>query len=228
MQQVLVIADAPQLRWALQAGLQRAGYGVELAGTGEEGLDVMAERPPDLVVLDVSMPGIDGFEVCRQLRRWSRVPVIMLTVRDSGADKIRALNLGADDYLTKPFSLDELIARIRAVLRRTVPIEGAQSPCVEVGELAVDLSRRSVRLAGEEVHLTPIEYEIVATLIRNPDRVITHQQLIERVWGSPGAEEPSTLRVHIARLRSKIEADPTRPRYIHTEPRDGYRLRLVY
>jgi two-component system KDP operon response regulator KdpE len=220
---VLVIDDEPQIRRALRAGLERNGCTVSLAAAGEEGLDLAALQPPDVVILDLAMPGMDGLEVCRQLREWSRVPVIVLSVREGEQDKIAALDLGADDYLTKPFSLGELLARMRALLRRTASDE-AQPPSLSVGDLFIDFSRRRVTLAGKDVHLTPIEYDLLRCLALNPGRVLTHRQLLTRVWGAEYAEDTHTLRVHIANLRNKIEPDPARPQFIHTEPRIGYRF----
>src|SRR5712692_6318908 len=222
---VLVIDDEPQIRRALRAGLERNGYTVSLAASGEEGLDQAALRPPDLVILDLAMPGMDGFEVCRQLREWSKAPIIVLSVREGEADKIRALDLGADDYLTKPFSLGELLARLRAVVRRTSG-EEPETPSLTAGDLQIDFARRRVTLGGQEIRLTPTEYELLRHLALNPDRVITHRQLLTRVWGQEYAEDTHTLRVHIANLRNKIEPDPARPRYLHTEPRVGYRFRV--
>ncbi len=221
---ILVIDDEPQIRRALRAGLERNGFQVLLAAGGEEGLDIAAEHPPDLVILDLAMPGIDGFEVCRQLREWSQAPVIVLSVREGERDKIEALTLGADDYLTKPFSLDELVARIKAILRR-VNVGETDPPSFTAGELSIDFARRIVTLGGKEVHLTPIEYDLLRTMVLNADRVLTHRQLLTKVWGAEYAEDVRTLRVHIVHLRDKIEADPTSPRYIHTEPRIGYRFR---
>jgi two-component system KDP operon response regulator KdpE len=223
---VLVIDDEPQIRRALRAGLERNGYVVSPAASGEEGLDLAAMHPPDLVILDLAMPGIDGLEVCRQLREWSKVPIIVLSVREEDRDKIEALDLGADDYLTKPFSLDELLARIRAVLRRAGSAEEPETPELSAGDLHIDFPRRRVTLAGLEIHLTPIEYELLRALALNPDRVLTHRQLLTKVWGPEYAEDTHTLRVHIANLRNKIEPDPARPRLLHTEPRVGYRFRV--
>lgn len=227
MTRVLVIDDEPQIRRALRAGLERNGFSVLLAENGDQGLDAAAEHPPDLVVLDLAMPGTDGFEVCRQLREWSQVPIIVLSVREGERDKIDALTLGADDYLTKPFSLDELIARIRAILRRTGAAGEPDPPSFTAGELHLDFARRLVTLGGQEIHLTPIEYDLLRTMALNAERVLTHRQLLTRVWGPEYAEDLRTLRVHIVHLRSKIEADPTNPHYIHTEPRIGYRFRYV-
>jgi two-component system, OmpR family, KDP operon response regulator KdpE len=221
---ILVIDDEPQIRRALRAGLERNGYAVSLAASGEEGLDQAALQPPDLVILDLAMPGMDGFEVCRQLREWSKAPIVVLSVREGETDKIRALDLGADDYLTKPFSLGELLARLRAVLRRAGS-EALEAPSLTVGEMEIDFAHRRVTLGGQEVRLTPTEYELLRHLALNPDRVLTHRQLLTRVWGPEYAEDTHTLRVHIANLRNKIEPDPARPRYLHTEPRVGYRFR---
>jgi two-component system KDP operon response regulator KdpE len=221
----LVIDDEPQIRRALRAGLERSGYEVLTAATGEEGLDLAALHPPDVVILDLAMPGMDGFEVCRHLREWSQAPIIVLSVREGEADKIRALDLGADDYLTKPFGLGELLARIRAVLRRTGADDDSEAPTFSAGGLAIDFAHRRVTVDDREVHLTPIEYELLRELVRHADRVLTHRQLLTRVWGPESAEDTHTLRVHIANLRTKIEPDPARPRFIHTEPRIGYRFR---
>ena len=222
---VLVIDDEPQIRRALRAGLQQRGYSVTLAASGEEGLDQAALHPPDIVILDLAMPGLDGFGVCRQLREWTKVPIVVLSVREGEQDKIQALDLGADDYLTKPFSLGELDARLRAVLRRAGHAGEPEPASLSAGELQIDFARRRVTLAGQEVHLTPIEYGLLRTLALNPDRVLTHRQLLTQVWGAEYADDTHTLRVHLANLRNKIEPDPARPRYIHTEPRIGYRFR---
>jgi two-component system KDP operon response regulator KdpE len=227
MTRALVIDDEPQIRRALRAGLERNGFTVAVAANGEEGLDAAAEHPPDVVILDLAMPGTDGFAVCRELREWSKVPIIVLSVREDERDKIEALNLGADDYLTKPFSLDELIARMRAVLRRVGNADELETPVFTAGELRIDFTRRLVILAGREIHLTPIEYDVLRYMVLNTGRVLTHRQLLCRVWGAEYAEETRTLRVHIAHLREKIEVDPTNPRYIHTEPRVGYRFRFT-
>jgi two-component system, OmpR family, KDP operon response regulator KdpE len=222
---VLVIDDDPQIRRALRAGLERNGYSVTLAASGEEGLDAAAEQSPEVVILDLAMPGMDGLEVCRQLREWSSVPIVVLSVREGEKDKIAALDLGADDYLTKPFSLDELLARLRAVLRRAGGAEEPEPPSFSAGDLQIDFTRRRVTLAGNEVHLTPIEYDLLRYMALHPERVLTHRQLLTKVWGAAYAEDTHTLRVHIANLRHKIEPDPARPRLLHTEPRIGYRFR---
>jgi two-component system KDP operon response regulator KdpE len=222
---VLVVDDEPQIRRAVRAGLERSGHAVVQAENGEQALDLAAEHPPELVILDLAMPGMDGIEVCRQLRQWSRVPVIVLSVREGEADKIAALDAGADDYLTKPFSTGELLARIRAITRR-LAAEEPEAPTFMAGPLTVDYAHRRVLLNGTEVHLTPIEYDLLRQLAGNVERVLTHRQLLTRVWGPEYAEDTHTLRVHVANLRNKIEPDPSRPRFIQTEPRIGYRFRL--
>ena len=222
---VLVIDDEPQIRRALRIGLERNGYQVALASEGEQGLDMAASQPFSVVVLDLAMPGLDGLEVCRQLRAWSRVPIIVLSVREGEKDKIDALDMGADDYLTKPFSLEELLARMRAVLRRA-RVEGELEPAVfDAGDLVIDFARRRVLLQGQEVRLTPTEYELLKFLAQHPDRVLTHRHLLSTIWGPDHVDDVHTLRVHIANLRDKIEPSPARPRFLHTEPRIGYRFR---
>lgn len=222
---VLIVDDEPQIRRALQAALERNDCEVLSASDGEQGLNLAATAQPDLVILDLSMPGIDGFEVCKQIRSWSRVPIIVLSVRDGEDDKIQALDLGADDYLTKPFGVRELFARIRAVLRRTGSDELQESTSFSFEQLMVDFGRRSVFIDSREIHLTPKEYELLCYMIRNANRVLTHKQLLSKVWGAEYVNDAHTLRVHIATLRNKIEATPERPRFIHTETRVGYRFR---
>ncbi|MBI5833983.1 MAG: response regulator transcription factor [Armatimonadetes bacterium] len=221
---VLVADDEPQIRRALKVGLERHGYKVVEAADGEEALDVFAEQSPNVVILDLAMPRLDGLGVCRELRGWSQVPIIILSVRGRDDDKIGALDLGADDYLTKPFSIEELLARMRAVLRRVEAGQASEPTAVTVGELTIDFARRTVTRGGTELHLTPLEFDILRYLALNPDRVLTHRQLLTRVWGDEYAEDSHTLRVHISNLRAKIEPDPMRPRYLRTEPRVGYRF----
>ena len=223
---VLVIDDEPQIRRALRIGLEHNGYQVVLAANGEEGLDMAALHPTDFVILDLAMPGIDGVEVCRQLRAWSSVPVIVLSVREGEQDKIAALDAGADDYLTKPFSLDELLARLRAVLRRARSDAEPATAVLAVQELQIDFARRRVTLAGAEIHLTPIEYELLKFMAQHPNRVLTHRHLLTKIWGADYADDTHTLRVHVANLRNKIEPNPARPRFLQTEPRIGYRFRV--
>jgi two-component system KDP operon response regulator KdpE len=222
--QRLVIDNDPQIRRALRVGLERNRYRVVLAATGEEGLDRAALHPPDVVILDPAMSGVGGFEVCRQLRNWSRAPIIALSGRAGEAEKIRSLDMGADDCLTKPFSMEELLARLRAVLRRARSGEEPAVPTLMAGALEINFARRRVRLAGQAVRLTPTEFELLRHLAQNADRVPTHSQLLMRVWGWDYAEGTHTLRVHIANLRGKIEPDPTRPQWLLTEPRVGYRF----
>ncbi len=223
---VLVIDDEPQIRRALRAGLERSGFTVMAAASGEEGLDMASVHPPDLVILDLAMPGTDGFSVCQELRKWNKVPIIVLSVREGEEDKIKALDLGADDYLTKPFGVGELLARMRAVMRRVSTSEAESGERVfHSGDLQIDYLHRMVTVAGHEVHLTPKEYDLLQCMIQYRNRVLTHTQLLTKVWGAEYADDVHTLRVHVANLRNKIEADPTRPRFIHTETRIGYRFR---
>jgi two-component system KDP operon response regulator KdpE len=225
MARILVIDDEPQIRRALRAGLERAGHAVAVAENGEQGLDAAATAPPDLVILDLAMPGIDGFAVCEELRRWSKAPIIVLSVRDEEDDKIRALDLGADDYLTKPFGVGELMARVRANLRRATADAEPAERNFKSGPLEIDFVHRQVFVDRNEVHLTPTEYDLLNCMIAYRNKVLTHRQLRAKVWGPEYADDPHVLRVHIANLRNKIEADPTRPRFIHTETRIGYRFR---
>lgn len=223
---VLVIDDEPQIRRALRAGLERTGYAVQAASNGEEGLTFAAEKPPDIVILDLAMPGTDGFAVCEELRRWTKIPIIVLSVRDREDDKIRALDLGADDYLIKPFGVGELLARMRAVMRRSLGNDDETTdPAFEINDLKVDYVNRVVTVAGVEIHLTPKEYDLLKCLIQYRNRVLTHSQLLAKVWGPDQVDDTHTLRVHMANLRSKIEHDPARPQYIRTEPRIGYRFK---
>jgi len=221
----LVIDDEPQILRALRAGLSQNGYQVVIAASGEEGLDLATLEYPDIVILDLAMPGTNGFEVCRQLRTWSKVPIIVLSVREGEDDKIKALDMGADDYLTKPFGLRELLARMRAVLRRSSFEEQEEEALFNCDDLQVDFGRRIVTLAGEEIHLTPKEFDLLRFMALHANRVLTHRQLLGKVWGPEYTDDTHTLRVHIANLRTKIERQPERPRFIHTETRIGYRFR---
>ncbi len=221
---VLVIDDEPQIRRALRVFLEHNHHEVVLASSGEEGLDQAAATMPELVILDLSMPGLDGYEVCKQLRSWSKASIIVLSVHDQEDDKIKALDLGADDFLTKPFGMGELLARMRAVHRRAGSEEQEESD-FNCEQLHIDFARRIVTLADDEIHLTPKEYELLRYMSLNLNRVLTHRQLLTKVWGAEYAEDTHTLRVHIANLRNKIEKHPERPKFIHTEPRIGYRFR---
>ena len=219
---ILVIDDEPQILRAMHSILSRS-YEVELAASGEEGLRLADKGTPDFVILDLALPGITGMEVCRILREWLKAPILILSVRDNEADKILALDLGADDYLTKPFSAGELLAHIRALLRRagSGPDEPGQ---VRSGDLTVDLAERKVTRGGEPVKLTPIEYTILARLASNANKVVTSGMLIRGVWGAATTEDSRALRVHISNLRSKIEPDPSIPCHVVTEPGVGYRF----
>jgi two-component system KDP operon response regulator KdpE len=220
---VLVVDDEPQILRALRAALAGHGYAVQTATNGDEALDAIAIHPPDVVVLDLVMPGKSGFDVVKDVRGWSQVPIVVLSARGQERDKVTALDLGADDYLTKPFGMDELLARIRVALRHRAGTPDASS-VVRAGNIAIDLARRAVLRDGERVHLTPTEWDLLAELARNADRVLTHRMLLERVWGPTSTEEPQYLRVYINQLRRKLEADPAEPRLIATEPGVGYRL----
>jgi len=218
---ILVIDDEPQILRAMRSILSRS-HEVELAASGEEGLRLAADSAPDLVILDLTLPGITGMDVCRTLREWLRAPILILSVRDNEADKIAALDLGADDYLTKPFSAGELLAHIRALLRRAG--RGTDGRQVRSGDLVVDLAERKVMRGGDPVKLTRIEYTILARLASDADRVVTSGMLIKGVWGVATTEDSRALRVHISNLRSKIEPDPSTPRHVVTEPGVGYRF----
>jgi two-component system, OmpR family, KDP operon response regulator KdpE len=217
---VLVIDDEPQLRRALQSVFSQRGYGIMLAASGEEGLAAVATRAPDVIVLDLMLPGISGIETARAIRRMTSTPILVLSVKGGDEDKIRALDEGADDYLTKPFSTGELLARIRALLRRGAATLGP----VRSGSLVVDLAKRRVTSNDKPVRLTRTEFEILATLVENADRVVTSHQLLETVWGPGQVQDTQALRVHLSHLRRKIEEHPSTPRFVVTEPGVGYRF----
>jgi two-component system, OmpR family, KDP operon response regulator KdpE len=219
---ILVVDDEPQIRRALRTALTGHGYEVEAAENGEQALTLLPSWQPDALVLDLVLPDIDGTEVLRQTRTWSDLPVIVLSARGQERDKVLALDLGADDYLTKPFGMDELLARVRAILRRR-----GESPntALTFGDVEFDLAKHVVTKAGQEVHLTPTEFDLLRVLGVNAGKVITHRQLLERVWGAYAAENSQQLRVYINYLRRKLEDDPSRPRWIITDPGVGYRLR---
>jgi two-component system KDP operon response regulator KdpE len=221
---VVVIEDEPQIRRFLRTALEAEGCAVFEAATAERGLIEAGTRKPDLVVLDLGLPDRDGVDVVRDIRAWSAMPILILSARTDERDKVAALDAGADDYLTKPFGVGELQARVRALLRRTA--RPSQDPIVRFGEVEIDLAKRSVMRAGEEVHLTPIEYRLLTQLIANAGRVLTHRQLLREVWGPSHAEDTHYLRVYMTGLRRKLEADPTMPRHIRTESGVGYRLLL--
>lgn len=219
---VLVIDDEPAICRLLAVALVAHGYQVRDARTGGDGLSLAATWRPDLVVLDLGLPDVEGHEVIRRLREWSAVPVIVLSVRHQEDEKVKALDAGADDYITKPFGMGELLARIRSALRRASPSAG--EPVIRVGDLTLDLARRQVTVAGREVHLTPTEYALLKVLAAEAGRVLTHRQLLRAVWGPGYDNESQYLRVFVRQLRYKLEPDPSRPRYILTEPAVGYRL----
>jgi two-component system KDP operon response regulator KdpE len=221
---VLVVDDEPQIVRGLKIVLRDAGYVVEAAETGSQALAALAARPPDALVLDLVLPDGSGIDVCVQVRTWSRLPILVLSAVGDEHEKVRALDAGADDYVTKPFGTEELLARLRAVLRRSAEAMGGGEPTVDVGELAVDFADRRVTRSGEPVHLTPIEFDLVRVLARNPGRLVTHRMLLQEVWGPGYGQETHYLRVHVAHIRAKLEPDPSRPRYLITEPGVGYRL----
>ena len=220
---VLVVDDERSILRALQTILSRHGYDVSHAETGESALEVCARGLPDLIVLDLGLPGIDGFEVIRRVRERAKTPIIVLSVRGAERDKVAALDLGADDYLTKPFGVDELLARVRVALRHVAGAASAGA-VFRTGDLAVDLERRRVTLAGQEVRLTPTEYSLLKALISHPNKVLTEQMLLREVWGPAYGDEAHYVHVYVARLRKKIEPNPQSPRYLRTEPGVGYRL----
>lgn len=221
-QDILVIDDEVQIRRLLKLTLASAAYTVREAGAGREGLDEIVRRPPDAVVLDMGLPDLSGLEVLQQLRQWSRVPVLVLTVLAAESDKVAALDAGADDYLTKPFGSAELLARLRAILRRA-PSE-TESATVLFGDVVVDLAGRTVRKDGADAKLTPKEYAILRLLVLHRGKVITHQQILRELWGPKATGNTHYLRVHMTHLRQKLERDPHRPRHLKTESGIGYRL----
>jgi two-component system, OmpR family, KDP operon response regulator KdpE len=222
---LLVVDDERPIRRFLNASLGRE-YTVLEAATGEEALAVTVSGHPDVIIIDLGLPDIDGVEVTRRLREWTHIPIIVVSVRDREEDKIAALDAGADDYLTKPFGTGELMARLRATLRRSASPEN--EPIYQTAGLSVDLARREVMVNGETVSLTPTEYDILRILIQNAGKVLTHQQLVHSVWGTSYEADAHLLRVNISNLRRKIEADPARPHYIMTEPGVGYRLKIMH
>ena len=218
---VLVVDDEPQILRALQMKLRGAGYAVETAATAQEALMKAGMRPPEAIVLDLLLPDGSGTDVCRELRSWSTAPILVLSAVGEEKEKIEALDAGADDYVTKPFSGDELLARLRAALRRAAP---TSEPVVEVGELRIDLEQRAVTMAGEPVSLTPIEYDLLRLLAENQGKLLTHPMILRAIWGPAFQEESNYLHVHISHLRRKLEPDPARPRYILNQAGVGYRL----
>jgi len=221
---VLVVDDEHGIRKFLRTSLVSQGYELFEAATGQEAIQAVSADRPDLIVLDLGLPDLDGIDVTRTVREWTEVPIVVLSVRDREADKVAALDAGADDYLTKPFGVAELLARIRSALRRAD--KPANAAVFEAGDLKIDLARRIVQVSDQKIQLTPTEYDLLKALVRHPDRVLTHRQLIREVWGGTCYEdEMHLLRVNISNLRHKLETDPTRPRYVVTEAGVGYRLR---
>ena len=222
---VLVVEDEPQMRRFIHASLSAHGYQVGEAANGTEALALATSRNPDVVLMDLGLPDMDGIDLTRRLREWSRVPVIVISARGREADKVSALDAGADDYLTKPFGVDELLARIRVALRHARDSQTNDELPLEFANVRIDLVRREVRVGDREIHLTPTEYKMLTLLARNAGRVLTHRQIIREVWGPSYAGQNHHVRVHMAELRKKIEPDPARPKLIITEPGVGYRLR---
>jgi two-component system KDP operon response regulator KdpE len=219
---ILIVDDEPQIRRVLLTTLTSQGYTVSEARSGDEALEQLRQDRPDLILLDVNMPGRSGLETCREIRSTSDIPIIMLTVRNSERDKVQALDAGADDYVVKPFGSEELMARIRAALRRAAPAESL--PPFLSADLKIDFEKRTVFVKGEPVRLTPKEFELLRHLVANQGKAIPHRRLLQAVWGPDYGEETEYLRVFINQLRKKIEPDPGNPRYIHTEPWVGYRF----
>ena len=225
MTRVLVVDDEPQIVRALATNLRIRGYDVEVAATGETAIELAARTHPDLLIVDLGLPGIGGIEVIEAIRGWSAVPIIVLSVRDAERDKVRALDAGADDYVTKPFGIEELLARVRAATRRTTV--SADAPAIETASFVVDLAARQVRTAEGPVRLTPTEWHMLETLARNHDKLVTQRELLQQVWGPGYDTETNYLRVYMAQLRRKLEPDPSQPATLITEPGIGYRLRTT-
>ena len=221
---ILVIDDEPQILRALRTILTEKKFQVTIANRGEEGLTLAAANPPDLVILDLGLPDINGIEVCARLREWTQIPIIILSVKDSERDKVAALDKGADDYLTKPFGIEELLARVRVALRHTTQAQGLKEVIVRAGSLVIDLARHIITRDDEEVKLTATEHKLLAYLAANTGRVLTHQTILTNVWGEAEADHVEYLRVYMRQLRKKLEVDPERPQYILTEPGIGYRF----
>ncbi|EYF08260.1 response regulator [Chondromyces apiculatus] len=230
---VLVVEDEPQMRKFIRASLTSHGYRIVEAERAGEVVALTTSHNPDLILLDLGLPDGDGLEITRQVREWSRIPILVISARGREDDKVAALDAGADDYLTKPFGVNELLARMRVALRHAQQTQqggvggagGATTAVIEIGKLRVDLARREVRVGGEEVHLTPIEYKLLTLMAQHAGKVLTHRQILQEVWGPGYAAQTHYVRVHMAELRKKIEADPARPRLLVTEPGVGYRLR---
>jgi two-component system, OmpR family, KDP operon response regulator KdpE len=221
---ILVIDDEPQILRALRTILTEKKFQVTVANRGEEGLTLAAANPPDIVILDLGLPDISGIEVCARLREWTQIPIIILSVRDSEKDKVAALDKGADDYLTKPFGIEELLARVRVALRHSAQLQGGKETVITAGELVIDLARHIIKRDSEEIKLTATEFKLLAYLASNTGRVLTHQSILTHVWGPADADHTEYLRVYMRQLRRKLEVDPERPQHILTEPGVGYRF----
>ena len=219
---VLLVDDEPQILRGLGTNLRARGYAVDTAPDGEQALAIAARTRPDVVILDLGLPGIDGVEVIRGLRAWSSMPIVVLSVRDQEGDKVRALDAGADDYVTKPFGMDELLARVRAAVRRSVPTD--EAAVVTTPGFTVDLGAKRVSTPEGDVRLTPTEWHLVEILVRHPGKLVSQRQLLQEVWGPRYEDETNYLRVYMAQIRRKLEPDPARPRYFITEPGMGYRF----
>jgi two-component system, OmpR family, KDP operon response regulator KdpE len=221
---ILVVDDEPQITRVLKTTLSSQGYGTRTAGDGEEALQVMKEWSPDLLITDLRMPNMDGLDLCRHVRARSQIPIIVLSVKGEERTKVEALDAGADDYVTKPFGINELLARVRAAFRRVAAKDEPESPLIELGDFHIDLQTRDVRVKDRNVHLTPKEFDLLVYLARHPNKVVTHRVLLSAIWGENSVEQPEYLRVFVGHLRKKLEADEGTPRYILTEPWVGYRF----
>ena len=221
---ILVVDDEPQITRVLKTTLSSHGYGTRTARDGDEALQIFRDWAPDLIITDLRMPNMDGLELCRHVRQKSQVPIIVLSVKGEEKIKVEALDAGADDYVTKPFNVNELLARVRAALRRSMARQEPESPAIQVGDFHVDLQARTVRVKDRAVHLTPKEFDLLVYLARHPGKVVTHRVLLAAVWGANSVEQPEYLRVFVGHLRKKLEPDEGSPRYILTEPWVGYRF----
>lgn len=221
---ILLVDDEVPIQRAVAPLLRARGYEVDVAGTGAEALKLAVTQTPDLIILDLGLPDLEGAEVCRRIRNESAVPIVVLSARGSEADKVSALDIGADDYVTKPFGPEELLARIRVALRRVFSVQDARSGRLQAGDLAIDYDRRRVQRGSDEIRLTPKEFDLLELLARNADRVMTHRTILKAVWGANAADQPEHLWVLMAQLRKKIEPDPSHPRYLLSEPWVGYRF----
>jgi two-component system KDP operon response regulator KdpE len=219
---ILVVDDEPQLLRGLRVNLEARGYDVDVAADGSSALNAASSRRPDVVILDLGLPDIDGLEVIRGLRVWGSMPIVVLSAREQEPEKVAALDAGADDYVTKPFGMGELLARIRAAERRAVP--GAETPVMITADFQVDIAAKRVERNGEEVHLTPTEWHLVEILVRNPGKLVAQRRLLQEVWGPRYEQETNYLRVYMAQIRRKLEPDPAHPCYFFTEPGMGYRF----